>query len=82
MILIEVKGFENVGLVRLFLIHIVLLIELVHQLYIDEDENDENVDGTLLGKPKAQFKAADPDAIQSIYEENAEAIGDQKPYSE
>jgi len=36
----------------------------------------------LLGEPKAQIKPADPDAIQRIDEKDAEAVGNDKPYTE
>jgi hypothetical protein len=34
------------------LLQAILLIELVHQIDINKNEYDKNIDGALLGKPK------------------------------
>ena len=67
---------------RLLFVIAVLLIQPVHQIDIDKNENDENVDGALLRKPESKFEAAQAEIIQCIGEENAGPVGNQKPNDE
>jgi hypothetical protein len=58
---------------------IVVLIKLVHQLYIDEYKYDENINRTLLSKPKSEFESPNTDLIQFIYKQYPKPKGYKKP---
>jgi hypothetical protein len=55
------------------------VIELVHDPDIDRDEEHENIDAALLGKPETEFEAPDPDLVELFHKENSAAIGDNEP---
>ena len=57
----------------------VLLIQSVHQPHIDEYQDNEDVDRTLLGKPKSEFEATYSDGVELVNEQNAAAIRYYKP---
>jgi hypothetical protein len=57
----------------------ILLVQLVHQADIDEYENYEHVNGSLLCEPKAEFKTTEPNAVQGILKKNARTVGNGKP---
>jgi hypothetical protein len=51
--------------------HIVITIDAIHAPGIEEDQDNENVDGALLGKPEAQLETGKSDRIQLLDKENA-----------
>lgn len=67
---------------RVLFVHIVFFIQFVHPIDINKNQDYEDIDGPLLGKPKAQFESANLYVVQCIGEEDATAIGNQKPYRE
>lgn len=60
-------------------LYAVLLVQAVHQPDIDEDQDDENVDGSLVGKPEAEFGATNGKLVRPVDGENAQAVGNDKP---
>jgi len=45
------------------IVHIVFLVQAIHQKNVDNDEKNKTVDGSLLGKPKAKFKSSNLELI-------------------
>jgi hypothetical protein len=45
-------------------VHVEPVIQTVHEPYVNEDENHEDVNRSLLSKPKAQLEPTDPDSIE------------------
>ena len=58
---------------------IVLFIQFVHSPDIDKDQDHENVNRSLLGKPEAQFGTSYLHRVHTVNEENTETIRNQKP---
>ena len=59
-----------------------LAVELIHQGGVNENDQNENVDGALLGKPKSELESAHFNVIELINEEDAKSVGHDKPYTE
>ena len=57
----------------------VFFVESVHQVDIDEDEDDEDVNRALLREPKAEFGAADSVVIHLVDKQDAEAVANNEP---
>src|SRR5690606_3548480 len=68
------------GPAPLLLVHAELAIEPVHVPGVVEDQDDEGQDRPLLGEPEPDVGAADADALEHRPEDDAEAIGHQRPY--
>eukprot|EP00747_Dinoflagellata_sp_TGD_P198721 gnl/TRDRNA2_/TRDRNA2_71792_c0_seq1.p1 gnl/TRDRNA2_/TRDRNA2_71792_c0~~gnl/TRDRNA2_/TRDRNA2_71792_c0_seq1.p1 ORF type:complete len:110 (+),score=1.43 gnl/TRDRNA2_/TRDRNA2_71792_c0_seq1:19-348(+) len=66
----------------LLLVHVEFLIQLVHGMGIHDDQYQEHIDRSLLRKPEAEFETEELDSIQLIHEQDAEAVGDDKPDNE
>ena len=62
------------------LIHAILMVEFVHLVDIDEDEDDEAKNGTLLRHPEPEFKSEETDIVQDIDKQDRHAKRNQKPY--
>jgi len=62
----------------LLFVHVILLIQPIHQVDINVNENDKNVDRALLGEPEAEFEAANFDLIELFGEEKAAGVGGDK----
>ena len=60
-------------------VHLERAIEPVHEFDVHQDEDDEDVDGSLLGKPEPELESTDPNRIEWLDEEDAEAVGDDEP---
>ena len=54
-------------------------IQTVHQEYIYENQDYKNINWSLLGKPKAKFKPANMELIESFNQKNPESEGNRKP---
>ena len=54
-------------------------IQTVHQEYINENQDYKNINCSLLGKPKAKFKPANMELIESVNQKNTESEGNRKP---
>lgn len=61
------------------LVNVELEIHLVHTPGVEKDQEDKDVDRTLLCKPESQLESAKPYAIQLIDEQNAEAVRANEP---
>ncbi len=48
-------------------------------MYIYKNENYENIDGALLGKPESQGKSCKKEVVKKIFKYDACTIRDQKP---
>jgi len=72
------QSFEGHCLI-LVLVNIILNVHFVHAPGVEEDQGNKNIDGALLGKPESQFESAHANGIKLIYEQDAEAIGTNKP---
>ncbi len=59
--------------------NIEFFIQPVHQPDVDKDQNNENVNSTLLRKPESQAETAYLNLIQLIDEKDAEDKGNYKP---
>ena len=69
-------------MVELLLVDVILTVKTIHEHNVDEDQNDEDVDGALLGEPEPQREASDLNLIKSTGEEDAAAIRDDEPNAE
>jgi hypothetical protein len=56
-----------------------LFIQFVHQVYVDENDDDKDVDRALLGKPEPEFEASDLYFVQYVDENDAAAVGNDEP---
>src|SRR5690606_27632058 len=56
-----------------------LLVDAVREPGIHEDENDEDVDGTLLGHPETERHAADGEFVQRLDEHDAHQWAGDEP---
>lgn len=63
----------------LYFIKSKFLVKVVHQPYVDKDQNHEHKLGALLGKPKAQAKPSDLNGIQLIDQQYTEPERYQEP---
>jgi hypothetical protein len=52
---------------------------MIHSPCVEKNQCDEDVDGTLLGKPEAELKPADPDVIHLLNQQDAKAVGTHEP---
>ena len=55
--------------------HIVeIAVDFIHFLHINEDEDHEDVDGSLLGEPEAELESAYANRVQLVHEQYAAPI--------
>ena len=54
-------------------------VDPVHPKSIHKRQNDEDKDGPLLGKPKAEWKTTKMKLIERLDEDYAKEVGDSKP---
>jgi hypothetical protein len=66
----------------LFFVHVELSVQAVHQIHVYKDEDDENINRALLGKPKANFKSPHSKLVQGGYKQNTKHIRNHKPDEE
>ena len=66
-------------LLKLMLMDFILFVQLIHQSYVNENDGDEKVNGTLLCKPKAEWKACDFDDIHLFFKQYTCPKTDSKP---
>jgi hypothetical protein len=60
-------------------IYIEFDVQVSHQLAVDEDEDHEYVDGSLLGEPEAQREASHFDVVKGNHQEDAQYIAHNEP---
>jgi hypothetical protein len=53
---------------------VMLAVELVHPFGVEKDECNEYVNGTLLREPKAEFVAANLDAVERFNQDDSEQV--------
>jgi hypothetical protein len=58
------------------------LIQAIHQVDIYKYQNDKNVYGALLGKPKAELEPSHLNLIKCVYQQNSETKRNSKPYGQ
>jgi hypothetical protein len=56
------------------------LIHFLHDFAVNQDQDDENVDGSLLSEPKAQGEASQLYGIKRLHQQNAQDVGNKGPY--
>ena len=54
-------------------------INHLHAPGINKDQGHKHIDGTLLGKPEAEFKAKEGKLIKSVNQQNTAAKRNRKP---
>ena len=54
-------------------------IKFLHQMDVSEDQNNENIDGTLLRPPKAKLEAKERYLVQLIHQHNAKTERHDEP---
>ena len=54
-------------------------IDVVHSPGVEKYQRDKNVDRTLLGKPEAELKPANPDVIHLLNQQDAKAVRTYEP---
>ena len=59
--------------------NVVLAIKSFHDSRVDEDQDDEDVDRSLLSPPESEFEAEKRNLVEFIDEEDAKTEGDQEP---
>jgi hypothetical protein len=57
----------------------VFAVESTHHHGIDQDQNEKDVNRTLLGEPKTKGEAAEVKLIERLDEDDAETEGDNEP---
>jgi len=62
--------------------HIVLVVDVIHSPRVEEDEQDENIDRSLLGKPETQLKPADAYGVELFDEQDAKDVRGDEPHAE
>jgi hypothetical protein len=66
----------------LVFLYAVLFVQAIHQPDIDENEDDKYINGSLVGKPEAEFGAPDGEPVCPVDGENAQYKGGNKPNRE
>jgi hypothetical protein len=63
-------------------VNVIFFVDVIHSPRVEKDQRDEDVDRTLLGKPEAELKPADPDVIHGLNQQDAETVRTNKPDDE
>jgi hypothetical protein len=66
----------------IFLSDIELLIKAVHLPHVNKDQNDKDVNGSLLGKPETQLEAEEVELIEEVDDQDAKDERNQEPDTE
>jgi hypothetical protein len=61
---------------------VVIVVEPVHTPCVNEDQDDKDINGTLLSEPKTERHAEKLNRIQRFHEEDSESDGHKGPNSE
>ena len=68
-------------MIVLLVVVTVFFIQFIHQSHVNEYQNHEDVDRSLLGKPKPKLESTHSDAVKLVNQEDSENIGNEKPYT-
>jgi hypothetical protein len=55
------------------------LIQSVHEADVNKNQQEEDIYGAILGKPKPELETAKADVIQLLPEQDAKPIRNQEP---
>lgn len=61
------------------LVNVELPVQFVHSPSIKEDQYNEYVNRSLLGKPEPQSETADANRVELVNQQNAESVRTNKP---
>jgi hypothetical protein len=57
-------------------------IEAIHQVDIDENQRDKNINRSLLCEPEAETKTANLNFVEIVHKQDATTVRDDEPYNQ